>query len=162
MDKRRYIMVKCLILSILSVSVGVSARGQVPMNRSAQSVYDAVPPRAAALLRWPDAAILKGSNRLHGDENAQVKEARRNAIDWLFKVFDPTWFPTEENYVNQNLALIKNEVGAIDTARIEWTHGDYTTQVSQTASVLTMRIIRSGNSGADGTWKERGIVKCCG
>lgn len=95
----------------------------------------ALPAQVYMLARWPDATILSGEKAV--DPTAFIVAFPKDqSWEWINLVISEAWRPP----ASATMYFIAKEFYDMDATRIEWNHGAYHVQVSQTSSVFTMKI----------------------
>ena len=145
---------------MLVCTVCGTINAETPVKRSAKSLNKALPERVVHLFSWPDVSILSGPNRVSGDETRRIALVKTSSIEWIKKVLNPTWLPTGERYLEENLIMIRDEFGPFDATRVEWQKNNYVIQVSQTAGILAIKLtpLKSVDMGKTADQK-RGFAK---
>jgi len=117
-----------------------TVEGQTVLKRSATTLQDALPGRGQLLFEWPQPSVLLGSHRVHGDENACIARAKKHSIEWIKKFLNPKWLPEGRTWLEDNLIMLHNEAGPIDTTRVRWEKNGYEIQVSQTLCIIAVKL----------------------
>lgn len=108
------------------------------------SLIAALPSPVWKLFNWPDTAIIKGEKAIAPDAPIAIVSGRQSWL-WINQVVDTAWLPPE----NTLMHFIAKEFDDRDVTHVEWTHGKYRVEVSQTASIFSMKLMlqEAGNVG---------------
>jgi hypothetical protein len=151
-----YIIIIVLVcLMNTKMNAQVKQNPQMALKQNAVSLNDSIPSRVTYLFKWPDETILSGPNRVSEKTSPLVASVKENCIEWIKRIVNPDWLPKEENYIKDRLIMIKNETDQLDVCRISWAFNDYNIQVSQTFSIMTIKLTPVKNSTVGETFDER-------
>lgn len=110
------------------------------VNPKAQSVREAVPPKAWWLSIWPKQITLSGPNSIKANNKKRdVVTARKHASRWIKRVLAPECRPESEKEIQRALILLRDEFDSFDTIRAQWIRDEYRIEVSQTLFVMTIK-----------------------
>ena len=147
----------------ISVFLGVIILGPSQASEHVNEVEptkleEVIPLPVQKLFNWPAQSVLRGSNRIDSSA-AEVVYPKKQCLSWLRKVISPSWLPTEEI----EFIFIRDEFDGRDVARISWQRNGYSIQVSQTASIFTIKMLPITNSslGADKLQKTNKAQQIC-
>jgi len=103
------------------------------------SIEAALPAPVLMLFRWPDEEILNSKKAV--EHNAPIIIAPgKQSWTWIRRVLSDSWLPP----TNARMHFINKEFDDRDVTHVAWLHGDYRVEVSQTASIFTIRFISQG------------------
>ncbi len=69
-----------------------------------------------------------------------IRRARNGAVDWIQKIIDKNFLPTDVNSLNVGMVLTQNAFGPNDVACVQWQKNGYVLQVAQTKTILLIRM----------------------
>ncbi|MBW7989881.1 MAG: hypothetical protein FVQ84_07685 [Planctomycetes bacterium] len=123
-------------------------------TRLVQCIHDP----AYQLFQWPDQSVLDGPNRVDSDD-VQVAWPKKQCFRWIQKVLNPSWLPPKDT----KLIFIRREFDGRDVVRIAWERNGYNIQVSQTASIFTMKLspVRNERTGISASQKFEKARQLC-
>lgn len=122
-------------------------------SRPPSKLTEMLPSPVQKLFSWPDTATLEGPKRVPADAK-EIKFPRKQTQNWLQKVMAESWLPEGD----VPTVFLQNEFDGRDVVRMCWKHEDWDIQVSQTASIFTIKLIPSNGSGT-GTSPEARVRK---
>ena len=103
-------------------------------------IIQTLPGQVGLLFRWSGLQAIPAQRYVTGREGVDTLRARRNTVDWIMKVIHKDWLPKDPNYLEQNLIMIQNEQGPVDATHVRWLINGYTLEVSQTMTVLALKM----------------------
>lgn len=87
------------------------------------------------LLHWPDQSALNKAQII--DSNSpEVSTAKKFSMYWIKKTLDSSWLPAKDS----ERLFIKDEYDHRDVVRMKWMKNGYIIEVSQTASIFTVKL----------------------
>lgn len=132
----------CAVLSVTSTMLGISmfaasGNGQPASAQGGTPTYlnEIIPSPAYKLFQWPDDSILNGPGHIDIDAT-EVKAAQAQAFDWIKKVLSEDWLPP----VDTQPVCIRSEFDGRDVIRVKYEVKGYEIQVSQTATIFTIKL----------------------
>lgn len=126
---------RVLCLSLLWMTGGAMV-GHTEENADQDEMNpETLPAAIRRMAQWPDASVLTGGNAVDPSD-ISVAKAKEQAWVWIRKVIDAPWQPLQDT----NMVFIKKEFGDLDMARISWERNDYLVEVTQTASIFSMKL----------------------
>ena len=139
---------KNLMTIVVILFLGSQVLGGDAMNedKTLATIEAALPAPVLMLFHWPDEAILNGEKAV--DPSAPIVAAPgKQSWEWINRVVSESWLPP----TNAHMHFVGKEFDDRGVTRVEWTHGDYRVEVSQTASIFTMKLVPQGadNMGRD-------------
>ena len=130
MRKQRKIL--CLLLSWMT---GGAMTGHTEGNAGRDEMSQkTLPATIHRMAQWPDASVLTGDKAV-APSDISVAKAKEQAWGWIRKVVDAPWQPLQDT----NMVFIKKEFGEWDMARVSWERNDYLVEVTQTATIFSMK-----------------------
>lgn len=135
-------------------TVRASKNGKVEPTKLKQ----VLPLAVQKLFTWPSQSILKGEGRV-GGESAEILYPKKQCLLWLKKTFSPLWLPGDEI----DFIFIRDEFDGRDVVRASWERNGYSIQVSQTASIFTIKLtpVKNVGLGVDKRQKTDKTKKVC-
>lgn len=116
--------------------------------RQPSTLTEVLPSPVQKLFAWPDVATLEGAGRVPADAK-EVSFPRNQTQEWLHKVLAESWLPESDTPI----IFLQNEFDGRDVVRMRWKHEHWHIQVSQTASIFTIKLTPINGSGT-GTSSE--------
>lgn len=147
------------VLVIVMMCVGctlVYAQEFARLYPKAQSVREAVPPKAWRLSIWPEQTTLSGPNSIKANNKERnVVTARKHASRWIKRVLASECRPKSEKEIQKMLMLLHDEFDSFDTIRAQWIRDGYRIEVSQTLFVMTIKCTPSEKRALGQNLSER-------
>ncbi len=123
-----------------------------PFDEKADTLSAALPPTVSYIATWPGEDVLTGPRRVPVEEH---KDVARHSIYWLEKVVNATMRPITNETFRQSLILLGGGTGTPDVVRAQWTKDGYRFQVSQSAAVMTIRVVPPAGTDLGRTVKAK-------
>jgi len=103
-------------------------------------IAQALPSHVLMMFRWPDAATMNGEKRV--DPGAIiVAYPKKRSYEWIHAVLDAPWLPP----ATAEMVFLRREFADLDVTRIQWDRSDYHVEVSQTATILAIKLTPLGD-----------------
>lgn len=123
-------------------------------------LIESFPWAVSRLFQWPAESVLNGPNRVDKDAR-EVAWPKKQCLRWVKRVVASSWLPPK----NVELTFIRNEFDERDAVRMAWERNGYSIQVSQTASLFTIKLTPLGskntNTGIDASQKLEKARQLC-
>ena len=110
------------------------------------------------LFQWPAQSVLSGPNRINSND-ISVAWPKKQCTEWINKVIAKQWLPDK----NPDFIFIRDEFDGRDVVRATWEANNYRVEVSQTASILALKVspLESQTTGMDHTEKIENAKHVC-
>jgi hypothetical protein len=114
-----------------------------PFDEKADTLSAALLPTVSYIATWPGKDVLAGPGRVPVEKH---KDVASHSIYWLEKVVNATMRPITNKTFRQSLILLEGGMGTPNVVRVQWTKDGYRFQVSQSAAVMTIRVVPPAGS----------------
>lgn len=153
--KMKNLTIICMILFLGHRVFGGDAMSK---DNTPATIEAALSAPVLSLFHWPDAAVLNGEKAIAPGASI-IAAPGKQSWEWINRVIGASWLPS----TNAHMHFIGKEFDGRDVTRIEWIHGDYRVEVSQTASIFTMKLIpqRGANMGRDSGQRFEAARQVC-
>lgn len=121
-------------------------------------LVETIPAPAYWLFQCPDQSVLEGPKRV-GNDADKVVWPKKQCLGWLKKVLAPAWGPPK----GATPIFIASEFDGRDVVRMAWEQKGYNIQVSQTASIFTIKLspVDGKPTGVDAAQKIETARQLC-
>lgn len=155
--KCRVLLYSCVLLEgmVLASAFGNLEPANITVARikSAKTLTEALPRPVRYATAEINATVLIGPRRIPIDGSSKV--AVDHVLRWINRTISPTWRPAKPAVLRASLVMIRGEDKTPDIVRTTWSKDDYEIEVSQTLTVMVIKITPKAGTDMGKTLDEK-------